>query len=110
MDAHETDPLVAGARELLEETGYAVEKLTHLARLSPNPSSHTNGLHVLIGLGAKRRAEQALDPGEDVMVEPTPWREAAQMALSGGVVNAQQVGLILMALAATKGLRFEGDG
>ena len=47
MDTDETDPLAAGARELMEETGYVAGSLTHLARLSPNPASHTNGVHII---------------------------------------------------------------
>ena len=108
MDAHETDPIVAGARELLEETGYVAKTLTHLARLSPNPASHTNGVHVLLGVDARRQAGQSLDHGEDVTVEPMPWRDVARMAARGEIINAQHVGLIFLALAATKGARFGG--
>jgi 8-oxo-dGTP pyrophosphatase MutT (NUDIX family) len=104
MDPHENDPLVAGARELLEETGHVAVTLTHLARLSPNPSSHTNGVHILLATGARPQTALKLDATEDIVVEPTPWREAVEMALSGQIINAQHVGLLFIALARAKGL------
>jgi 8-oxo-dGTP pyrophosphatase MutT (NUDIX family) len=106
MDSHENDPVAAGARELLEETGHVAESLTHLARLSPNPSSHTNSVHLLLGVGAKKTRDLALDATEDLVLEPTPWREAVRLALAGAIVNAQHVGLLFMALAEAKGLNF----
>jgi 8-oxo-dGTP pyrophosphatase MutT (NUDIX family) len=106
MDPGESNPLVAGARELLEETGHVAETLTHLARLSPNPSSHTNGLHILLATGAKPRQELKLDATEDVVVEPTPWREAVKMAIAGEMIHAQHVGLLFIVLARVKGLKF----
>jgi len=106
MDPHEGDPLVTGARELLEETGYVARKLTHLARLSPNPATHTNSVHILLAEGATRQRAQNLDASEDIVVEPTPWREAAEMAIRGEMIHSQHVGLLFIALAQTKGLRF----
>jgi len=106
MDAGEGDPLVAGARELLEETGYVATELTHLARLSPNPASHTNGVHILLALGATPQGPQNLDATEDLVVEPTHWREAAELALAGEIINAQHVGMLFMALARAKGVAF----
>jgi 8-oxo-dGTP pyrophosphatase MutT (NUDIX family) len=104
MDAHETDPVITGARELLEETGYVAAKLTHLARLSPNPASHTNGVHIILAEGARLERVQHLDPTEDLVVEPTPWREAMQMAACGEMIHSQHVGLLFIALARAKGL------
>lgn len=104
MDADETDPLAAGARELLEETGHVAASLTHLARLSPNPASHTNGVHIILAEGATLQRAQNLDPTEDLLVEATPWRDAMQMAVSGEMIHAQHVGLLFIALARAKGL------
>ncbi len=107
MDPHESDPLETAARELLEETGHVAESLTHLARLSPNPASHTNGVHILLALGAKQERALSLDASEDIVVEAIPWREAARLALAGEIVNAQHVGMLFMALDRLNRLRFE---
>jgi 8-oxo-dGTP pyrophosphatase MutT (NUDIX family) len=106
MDAGERDPVLTGARELLEETGYVARELTHLARLSPNPASHTNRVHIVLALGAKPVGPAQPDPTEDIVVEPTPWREAARLALSGEMIHAQHVGLLFIALARAKGADF----
>ena len=106
MDKDETDPLACGARELLEETGYVAEHVTHLARLSPNPATHTNHVHVLLALGAKRAHGQSLDSTEDIAVSPVPWREAARLAAAGKLIHAAHVGLLFVALAKAKGLNF----
>ncbi len=109
MDPQESDPLVAGARELLEETGHVAATLTHLARLSPNPSSHTNGVHILLATGARLQTALKLDATEDIVVEPTPWREAMDMAISGEMINVQHVGLLFIALARAKGVGFVNE-
>ena len=106
MDPHETDPIAAGARELLEETGYTAATIRRLAKLSPNAALQTNGLHILLAFGARLAQVQRLDATEDIVVEPTPWREAARLALSGEMIHAPHVGLLLMALAKAKGVRF----
>lgn len=106
MDPHESDPLAAGARELLEETGHGADSFTHLARLSPNPAHNANSLHLILATGARKVKEPELDEGEDIAVERIPWREALEMALAGEMIHAAHVGLLVMAVARAKGLRF----
>jgi 8-oxo-dGTP pyrophosphatase MutT (NUDIX family) len=106
MDAHESDPLATAARELLEETGHVAKALTHLARLSPNPANHTNGLHIVLARGAQPAKPLELDDTEDIVVEHVPWRQAVEMALAGEIINAQHVGLLFIALARAKGVSF----
>lgn len=108
MDPEESDPLVAGARELLEETGHVAPLLRHLMRLSPNPASHTNSVHVLLAEGARAVAPLQLDSTEDLAVERVPWREALDLALAGKIINVQHVGLLAIALATVKGVRIGG--
>lgn len=108
LDPHESDPIAAGARELLEETGHAAPSLRHLARLSPNPATHSNWIHVLYGEGAKAIAPLKLDQSEDICVERMAWREALALALAGGVINAAHVGLLAIAFARMKGATIGG--
>lgn len=108
MDEGESDPLVTGARELLEETGHAAASIRHLTRLSPNPASHANRLHVLFAEGARQVAPLTLDSTEDIAVERIPWREALELALGGGMIHAQHVGLLVIALAQAKGVKIGG--
>ena len=41
-------PVDAGARELLEETGYRAGRLTSLGSISPNPALFANRCHMLV--------------------------------------------------------------
>jgi 8-oxo-dGTP pyrophosphatase MutT (NUDIX family) len=108
MDPNESDPLAAGARELLEETGHEAASIRHLTRLSPNPASHTNSLHLLLAEGARQVAPLKLDSTEDIAVVLLPWREALDLALGGGMIHAQHVGLLAIALAQAKGVMIGG--
>jgi 8-oxo-dGTP pyrophosphatase MutT (NUDIX family) len=108
MDPQESDPLVAGARELLEETGHVAASMRHLTRLSPNPASHANSVHLLLAEGARAVAPLTLDDSEDIVVERVPWREALELALGGAILNVQHIGLLAIALTQAKGVKIGG--
>ena len=68
MDATEPDSLTAGARELLEETGYAAAEWRFVATLHPNTATHRNRCHAVLALGARRVAEPSWSRGRT-----SPW-------------------------------------
>lgn len=72
IDAGET-PTEAGARELLEETGYRAREVIELAAMNPNPARQINQTHVVLALGCERVAEQMLEQTEDITVREVPW-------------------------------------
>jgi 8-oxo-dGTP pyrophosphatase MutT (NUDIX family) len=109
MDAHESDPLVTGARELLEETGYVAGEMRHLAKLSPNPATHSNSVHILLATQARRMREPQPDESEDIVIELVPWRRARDMALAGDMIHSQHVAFLFVALAQAKGLSFGAE-
>ena len=49
----DTDPSHqdAIARELLEETGYAFKSYEYLGKISPNPSTNNNWMHMFLATG-----------------------------------------------------------
>jgi 8-oxo-dGTP pyrophosphatase MutT (NUDIX family) len=104
MDSHESDPVVTGARELLEETGHVAASLRHVVRLSPNPATHANNVHIILATQARQTLALQLDASEDIVVEHVPWRRAVEMALAGEMINSQHVGLLFIALAQAKGV------
>jgi 8-oxo-dGTP pyrophosphatase MutT (NUDIX family) len=69
------DPVTAGARELLEETGYVCEAWDDIGVCYANWKNHTNKIHIVLGRGARPNGAQRLDPGEDIEVEPMAWKE-----------------------------------
>jgi 8-oxo-dGTP pyrophosphatase MutT (NUDIX family) len=61
-------PEEAVRREALEETGYEFEKVEYLGKISANPSTTNNFLHMFVAQGGRKVAEQELDETEDVKV------------------------------------------
>ena len=55
-------------REMLEETGYRFEKFEFLGKISANPSTTNNFMHMFLATGGEKVAEQTLDIEEDVDV------------------------------------------
>ena len=61
-------PEQAARREVLEETGYEFENLEYLGKISANPSTTNNLMHMFVAVGGKKVADQKLDETEDVEV------------------------------------------
>ncbi len=69
MDPEDESPEIAMRRELLEETGYEFKDMHFLGVVSPNPSTHTNTVHMYLATGGKKIQEQQLDFNEEIEVE-----------------------------------------
>jgi 8-oxo-dGTP pyrophosphatase MutT (NUDIX family) len=92
-------PLQAGARELLEETGYAAE-LEPLAELLAHPAIQPSVVHVLLGRGARRVQPPAPEEDEDLEVLLRPRAQVRRLIRSGELQAASSVAAALLALAA----------
>lgn len=84
IDAGET-PEEGGVRELLEETGYAPERVVNLGFVDAQPAFQNNRCHTILALGCKPVAEQNLDAGEDVAVELAHISDTLRMMLEGEI-------------------------
>jgi ADP-ribose pyrophosphatase len=82
----ESNPEDAAVRELLEETGYAGEKVTFLGATNPNPAIFNNLCHTYLVEGVKKVSEIDLDPDEDIEVELMPVSEIPGL-IEKGIVN-----------------------
>ncbi|MCX6319916.1 MAG: NUDIX hydrolase [Bacteroidetes bacterium] len=88
----------AVARELLEETGYRFSSYEYLGRISPNPSTNSNLLHMYLARGGKKIAEQSLDHNEEIEVVLMDKAELLKILRENGIVQAMHVSCILYAL------------
>jgi ADP-ribose pyrophosphatase len=98
VDAADKSTEDAIARELLEETGYSFSNYTYLGRISPNPSTNNNLLHMFLATGGKKTAEQQLDPNEEIEVVLLSIEELKQLLRENKIVQAMHVSCIMYAL------------
>ncbi len=82
------DPCVAGARELLEETGYAGDPPERLGTLRPNPALLSMAITTIVIRNARRVEEPHPDPNEELVIELAPVREIPSMIGDGRIDHA----------------------
>lgn len=87
MEAGE-DPLVAGMRELREETGYVPRRSRMLGEISPNPAIMDNRCFFAVAEGCALEAEQEWDEHEEMEVKLFPIDEVYAMAHRGEIVHS----------------------
>ena len=75
-------------RELLEETGYAFSHYEYLGKISPNPSTNDNLMHLFIASGGKKVQEQQLDHNEEIEVYLFSIDEIKQMLKENKILQA----------------------
>jgi 8-oxo-dGTP pyrophosphatase MutT (NUDIX family) len=98
IDDTDKDQRSAIARELLEETGYEFSSYESLGKISANPSTNTNWMHMFLARGGKKIAEQKLDHNEEIIVELLTIDEVKQLLRENKIVQAMHVTTILYAL------------
>ena len=69
------DPAQTARRELLEETGFRADRLTHLGTLNPNPALFKNRFHVYLAEEPEPTGEQKRDDDELLTYELKPVEE-----------------------------------
>ena len=82
------DPLLAGPRELVEETGYAGDPALSLGTVWTNPALVTTRMTTVLIPNARLVAPPAPDVGEEVAVGLFPRAEVAAMVHSGQIDHA----------------------
>jgi len=94
-------------RELLEETGYAFKTVHALGRISANPSTNSNLMHMFVATGGKKIQEQNLDENEEIEVLSLDFEELFQLLDEKRIVQAMHVTTIFYALRYLNKLNFK---
>ena len=94
------------ARELLEETGYSFSSYEYLGKISPNPSTNSNLLHMYLAKGGKKVADQQLDGNEEIEVLLLSVDELKQLLKENKIIQAMHVTCILYALERLLELKY----
>lgn len=88
----------AAARELVEETGYSFAKFHYLGKISPNPSTNNNWMHMFLAIGGRKLNEQSLDENEDIEVELYSIDELKQLLKENKILQSMHVTCIMYGL------------
>lgn len=86
------------ARELLEETGYEFTDYEYLGRISANPSTNNNWMHMYLATGGKLVQDQHLDENEQIEVELFTMEQLKEMLHNNQLTQAMHVTTVFYAL------------
>lgn len=90
IDPGET-PAEAGARELLEETGFRAGRLVDLGDINPNPALFGNRVHMQLALDCRQTDAIQNESTEHTTVELLPERHLREVVRAGGIDHALAV-------------------
>ncbi len=85
------------ARELMEETGYSFSSYDYLGKISPNPSTNNNFMHMFLARGGKKTGDQQLDGNEEIEVELCSPDQLRTLVSENKIVQAMHVTCIFYA-------------
>jgi 8-oxo-dGTP pyrophosphatase MutT (NUDIX family) len=94
MIEHGEDPVVAGVRELREETGYVGTAARLLGSVHPNPAIQSNTMHVVLVEGARRAGPPSFDVNEEIETSLVPAARIMECVREGKITHS----LVLNAL------------
>lgn len=98
VDASDKNNQAAIARELLEETGYEFSAYDYLGKISANPSTNNNLMHMFLAKGGVKVAEQNLDGNEEIEVELLTVEEVRKLIRENKILQSMHVTCLLYAL------------
>lgn len=82
------DPVVAGLRELREETGYTGAEARLLASVHPNPAIQNNRCHLILVENVTLSSAQQWDHDEEIEVMTAPVDDVLAWARAGKITHS----------------------
>jgi ADP-ribose pyrophosphatase len=92
------------ARELMEETGYRFTHYDYLGKISSNPSTNNNWMHMYLATGGRYEREQQLDHNEEIEVYLFTIEEVKKLLAENRIIQSMHVAALYYALAKMKSL------
>jgi ADP-ribose pyrophosphatase len=92
------DPIIAGIRELEEETGYVGQKPELIGSVRPNAAILSNRCHVVMVREARKTAKLNFDQHEELVTELYPITMLKELVKSGEITHSIGLNSILMLL------------
>ena len=90
------DPIIAGIRELEEETGYVGQKPELIGSVRPNAAILSNHCHVVLVREALKTAKLNFDQHEELVTELYPIAKLKELVKSGEITHSIGLNSILM--------------
>ncbi len=90
------DPVVAGLRELAEETGYAGGAARLLGSVHPNPAIQDNRCHAVLADGVMRAGALAWDEDEEMEVVTAPVDDVLAWARGGQITHSLSLTALML--------------
>lgn len=94
MDPEDGSPLVTGARELREETGYAGDNVRLIGEIYPNPAIMSNTCYTVLVDNVRLEHAVEFDSAEDIITHLVPLEDIPALVQSGRIRHA----LVVVAL------------
>lgn len=85
-------------RELKEETGYEFGEVEYLGKISANPSTNNNLMHMFLARGGKKVGGQELDHNEEIEIDLVTIDEVKKLVRENAIVQAMHVACIYYGL------------
>jgi ADP-ribose pyrophosphatase len=93
-------------RELLEETGYSFSSYKYLGKISANPSTNNNLMHMFLAKGGQKVSAQSLDPNEEIEIELFTIDEVKQLLKENKILQSMHVTCFLYAMEELGELKY----
>jgi 8-oxo-dGTP pyrophosphatase MutT (NUDIX family) len=101
------DPLLAGLRELREETGYVAREARIIGAVRPNPAIQNNSCYTVLALGAEPSVAPQPEELEEIKVLTLPFDEVMRLVAAGELQHGLVLnGLMFYAMESGKRLTF----
>jgi ADP-ribose pyrophosphatase len=89
------DPINCAGRELLEETGYLAGRMKPICNFFTSPGILSEKMYAYAAYDLEQQV-QALEEGEDIELQPTPYADVMRMIERGEIHDGKTIATLLL--------------